>query len=1025
MQKMKKDGWGRYSWCCYSYIQMRRVRSRWCILLLLIIVATENFSYHGCIASTTGSSTILFSTRTSPWFGITSSSINNILVALDPDFEESKEIQEGEVPSSSVIKKEGQQNQKQYQIRRWIASTTVGNEEEEEEDDENARQYFFSTPTKLLYAICNKLRPIRTSPDYMLRIGSASEEDANIAAFAMFHLANCCSSSYSSSILADRRFEQLVECILCQLHVPKDLRANKKKTEEEEEDASTTIEAELESIERLSSTEAQQELHLKDLHHNTNNGSAATPTATASSFSMRLPHHQQQHHRGLTLLDASHAVWAFSNLLDDENLQTSSTSITAISFAGIPLQDIVIALGLRCQEILQQQTILTIHQQRQFAKDIAFMFQAFTYAEFVFCMDPILPLLTGNLMDLACTKLLCSATSNTSNTTSTSIVNTSITYPDLAKEVETDAIQPVKEADDDSQKRCINLLTESELTQVLWYLTIRHKKKCHFDNENITLLTKLTKQIIIDRLTKQHHQQEENSKRKRRSYYDEEPQLIPSEDDFVCVLDYDTTTEVEPSTEDDTSRSRISTNTTDASIKETQTLAFEDGVCVIDYNTTTTEKSKAESSDTVSDFPSGTTTVKEEEPLVGMEKTADSSSGIIAKPSSAATNETLAFEDGVCVIDYNTTTEKASTDGLINPNLEVFSCNTSVETRKIVCEDGICVLKYNTTEGISAKNGGRSSFIIEDSTVTKEGYEEEDGEEAAVLMKDSSSDESIISNESMRNTVNAALESYHTEVFSSSNVTVIPPTDFSDSPNNRLNQNLENQQQLDLRSNNSTNESVENKGVALSTDISLEYHDNLDDVDPATQSFSVREICSILWSLTELDGHILSTSTMDACLGILLNNCDESTNNIASSELVNVVWCISRFIAAFSTSGNSDNSEHLTPIMIKIQTTLELVSSLLLSNLATGDDGSDKCMTHLDCMRLIIAFESIYENSLVLRKDIRNRTSSQTNASAVAELSATSLINVILLYRQKYSVTELVRAVLWPNFCATLIHSFY
>lgn len=942
----------------------KRARSQCCILLFIMATACSRN------AGTSGGHTTsinLFSTRSLQLFGM-GGNVDNILLILDTESEGAKSKTHRESPSPTG-KKDGQQSQKHDQIRQWIASTTVGIEEGEEDDgDEKSPKYFYSTPTKLLYAICNKLRPIRTSPDYMLRIRSASEEDANIAAFAMFHLASCYSSSPSSpSILTDRRFEQLVECILCQLHIPKDLRMQKKNTAVEEESAA--IEAELASIDQLSSsfqaesseaaTLSQHDAYRKDLPLDSNNETRAAINAAATATLMR----QSHHNRGLTILDASHAVWALSKLLDIDSHHNPSISRT-LSFAGIIPQDIIIALGMRCKELLQQPTIQTIDQQRKTARDIAFMIQAFSYAQFVYNSDSDLFLLSDTLMDLACTKLFTSTNINATNTT---ITNSS------TEDSEQDPVRHVADEKDCYGQRYVHLLPETELAQILWYLAIRQKKKSLSNMEHITLFTNITKQAVIGRLQQQYHQLEQRRTRSPKFYDNEETQSTLNEKEFVSTIITSSLQKEDPSTED---------------VDTMQTLAFEDGVCVIDYNTSTTEEAYRKSNGSLLDvLSSSNDTGREEKPSVGCEKIAGSIN-ISKKLLSHTAQETQAFEDGICEKNYNTTASSASTITENDLNSESLQSTSSDD-----------IMQNATGHGVRLPNYCAAKAPAEDLKYAKEGHclpnEEENRGKALDSMKKVAS-EKIVSIKTPLNTYSSAPESEALD--NVQHLTSIPAADLSHSLKIDAYRSSAQQHQLDICSNSTSDETVEKEGVT-SLPTSLEY------VAPtSTPSFSGSDVCSILWSLSELDGDA-QIPTMDSCLEILLNNYDSESCTSYSADLVTVVWSIAKFI---SVSSSLYDPQQLSPTMEKIQRTLEIVSSLLLSKLAMEETSFDR-VTHFDLMRLIPSLESIYSNPAFLRKDNVSSKSAFINTCAVTQLCTKSLMSAILLNKDFFSVTELVR----------------
>ena len=86
-----------------------------------------------------------------------------------------------------------------------------------------------STPLKLLHYVAPKIPAIKHSPDVALRIQSArSDSDSGVAACLLGAIGYSCElvpredrTSVTRELLQDRRLEQLVECLLCGVDVPK------------------------------------------------------------------------------------------------------------------------------------------------------------------------------------------------------------------------------------------------------------------------------------------------------------------------------------------------------------------------------------------------------------------------------------------------------------------------------------------------------------------------------------------------------------------------------------------------------------------------------------------------------------------------------------------------------------------------------------------------------------------------------------------------------------------------------------
>jgi hypothetical protein len=73
-------------------------------------------------------------------------------------------------------------------------------------------------------------------------------------------------------------------------------------------------------------------------------------------------------------------------------------------------------------------------------------------------------------------------------------------------------------------------------------------------------------------------------------------------------------------------------------------------------------------------------------------------------------------------------------------------------------------------------------------------------------------------------------------------------------------------------------------------------------------------------------------------------------------------------------------------------------------------------VTHFDLMRLIPSLELIYSNPTFLKKDSISSKSAYINTYAVTQLCTTSLMSAILLNKDFFSITELVRFNHCPTF---------
>ena len=192
----------------------------------------------------------------------------------------------------------------------------------------------YPTPKKLLRALAPKIPAIQRSPDIVLRVTSASPGEACAAAYALelvaaavergdFDVDSSCSSEVVltaaegddhahheqqqqqggggdvdlNDLIQDRRFEQLVECIMCGMDLDLDVRLG-------EEDEQRQLQQEMEGEEK-----EQQKLE--------NDVSAPSDDEVqkdgGDSISSEA-HQQQSIKEGLSVTDASKAAWSLSVL---------------------------------------------------------------------------------------------------------------------------------------------------------------------------------------------------------------------------------------------------------------------------------------------------------------------------------------------------------------------------------------------------------------------------------------------------------------------------------------------------------------------------------------------------------------------------------------------------------------------------------------------------------------------------------------------------------------------------------------
>jgi len=174
------------------------------------------------------------------------------------------------------------------------------------------------SPQKLLHKVAKKIQPIQRSPDILLKIRSASSQDAGTAAYTIGLLAGATdmyekhqrndkegspSSDLVEDVVKDRRWEQIVECVLCGVDVRKRMK------------------------------------ELQALHHDANENS--------EKGNINEPDREENHViEGLDVPDASRAAWGLSTLGVDNYVD---------KLGGETLHDILTALSLRCQDILNNQ----------------------------------------------------------------------------------------------------------------------------------------------------------------------------------------------------------------------------------------------------------------------------------------------------------------------------------------------------------------------------------------------------------------------------------------------------------------------------------------------------------------------------------------------------------------------------------------------------------------------------------------------------------------------------------------------
>ena len=293
------------------------------------------------------------------------------------------------------------------ELKQRIASLRVRmpsweEDEEEEYDVENLEEEltYYTWPAKLLHAMGPKIRAIRTSPEYMLRIRSASASDANLAGFAIGHLARQSklyaddvskvlssenqeelksklirklkSGSWCRDLLLDRRLEQLVECVLCGVSVRDRIREAEHRQEDRMSDA---IDADLESIDqKLVKSTTEDEKTIINVNPIEEESKHSPPIHEQLSLIEEHKEAKRSHSQpgpGIAVDNASFMVWGISTLLrldhdlrlsrqeeDDqgdakhpENLEATATPIN-LKLGGESVGDILVAVSLHCREEL-------------------------------------------------------------------------------------------------------------------------------------------------------------------------------------------------------------------------------------------------------------------------------------------------------------------------------------------------------------------------------------------------------------------------------------------------------------------------------------------------------------------------------------------------------------------------------------------------------------------------------------------------------------------------------------------------
>jgi len=164
-------------------------------------------------------------------------------------------------------------------------------------------------PKKLLHFLAPKIPAIKHSPDVALRIQSArSDMDSGVAACLVGTIGHVCElyekkcdRVVTDDIVSDRRFEQLVECILCGVDMKKRRKEWSKLQQQQENDGSVSLVEDIEEI--------LQEAHFAE---------------------------------GLSIRDSCRAAWGIS-ILGANKLE---------SLGGQSVSDILMALALRLRGLL-------------------------------------------------------------------------------------------------------------------------------------------------------------------------------------------------------------------------------------------------------------------------------------------------------------------------------------------------------------------------------------------------------------------------------------------------------------------------------------------------------------------------------------------------------------------------------------------------------------------------------------------------------------------------------------------------
>ena len=225
---------------------------------------------------------------------------------------------------------------------------------------------------RLLHVLAAKIPAIKQSPDIALRIVSAKATvDSGLAASliaTLAHVSEILSSylesandghghydnekdfeqkipSLSSELLKDRRFEQLIECLVCGVDVPK-----RSKEYERMQLASSTAKLENDHESKKSSGDgAGNEDNEKDLLQDWMGGS----DGNSHEHRLDTPEQQSSHveepmkHEGLLLRDCCRAAWGLAVLGAHQQHDEATVS-------DVKVVDLIRALSLRTRELLLQ-----------------------------------------------------------------------------------------------------------------------------------------------------------------------------------------------------------------------------------------------------------------------------------------------------------------------------------------------------------------------------------------------------------------------------------------------------------------------------------------------------------------------------------------------------------------------------------------------------------------------------------------------------------------------------------------------